>query len=290
MTKELIEFSGVLPIYKKTGISSLDVSRELKKKFKVDKIGHLGTLDPLAEGVLPILINKATRVAQFVDNYSKRYSAVMKFGIETDSEDITGEIISEHDWNHITRELFAEKIVDFIGDIEQTPSKFSAIKINGKEAYKIARAGEDVDVPSRIVKIEKITISNWSMPFVSIDVLCSKGTYIRSLVRDIARKLDSGATIHSLIRTESASIQLKDSVLITDINTKNDLQKHLIPISKIIPYKIYSCKQIEYEYLLHGRQFKVTIPQGTYQIEYSSTILGVISVKNDGVVEVLSRF
>ncbi|MBN2694317.1 tRNA pseudouridine(55) synthase TruB [bacterium] len=290
MEKELIEFSGVLPIYKKSGISSLDVSRELKKRFKFDKIGHLGTLDPLAEGVLPILINKATKIAQFVDNYSKRYSAVMRFGIETDSEDITGEIVSEHDWSHITREIFSEKILNFIGEIEQKPSKFSAIKINGKEAYKIARSGQEVDIPSRIVKIDKIGILNWSMPLISIDVLCSKGTYIRSLVRDIARALDSGATIQSLIRTESASIPLKNSVLLTDINTKGDIQKHLISISKMIPFKLYSCKQSEYEHFIHGRDFKVTIPQGNYQIEYNSSILGVIDVKNDGIVTVLSRF
>lgn len=210
--------NGVLNINKPSGITSHDVVMLVRKAFNTKKVGHTGTLDPLATGVLPVCINNATKISQFLISLDKTYKVTMRLGITTDSGDITGKIISQKNCYNLTKKEIRHTILSFKGEIWQTPPMFSAIKKNGVPLYKLARRGININREPRLVSIYDMKLMKSSAPDINFSVKCSKGTYVRSLVSDIGEKLGVGATITKLERIESGIFKLKNSVKPTELN------------------------------------------------------------------------
>lgn len=210
---------GFLNINKPKGISSFDVIRKLRKIGGIKKMGHTGTLDPMAEGVLIIAVGEATKLIEFLSGNDKSYSAGLIFGKKSSTYDATGEI-EEVSSRKPANEEINEALEDFTGDIDQTPPAFSAIKINGQRAYDLARKGEKVELESRKVHVSKIKIMSYKYPYLKIEIDCGSGTYIRSFCNDLGDKLGVGAYMNSLARTRVGIFSIKNSSAIEDIEKK----------------------------------------------------------------------
>lgn len=222
------ELCGIFNIYKPVGITSFDVVRKVRKLTGEKKVGHCGTLDPEASGVLPVCVGKATKSIEFImDNY-KVYEAEIKFGVVTDTYDKEGVILEQNSVN-VSEEQVREAISSFIGEIEQVPPMYSALKHNGKKLYELARAGIEVEREARKINIYDINVLNIDMPIVKILIKCSKGTYIRSLCYDIGRALGCGAMMWSLERHATGSFTKDKSISIEALNEEN-IASFLLPL------------------------------------------------------------
>lgn len=219
---------GFLNVYKPTGMTSHDVVAILRKITKVKQIGHTGTLDPFAQGVLPISIGKATRLIEYLDA-EKEYLAEITFGKSTDTYDCEGAVISDCK-SEITAPQILAALKDFKGEILQTPPIYSAIKVKGKKLYEYARKGEEVQIESRKVFIEKIELKDFDKGKQTAQVLikCSKGTYIRSIAHDLGQNLKVGAHLSKLIRTQAGKFFIKNSIPLENIKTVDDVENGLI--------------------------------------------------------------
>lgn len=226
--QESKELCGVINVYKPTGITSFDVVRKIKKLSRQKKVGHCGTLDPEASGVLPICIGRATKAIEFIMEDFKIYEAQVKLGVVTDTYDREGKVLEENNVN-VSEEKVVEVINSFIGEIQQVPPMYSALKHNGKKLYELARQGIEIERAPRKVTIYNIEIINIDMPIVKILVKCSKGTYIRSLCYDIGKSLGCGAMMWSLERYGTGSFLKEDSINIDDL-TEDNLKDYVLPI------------------------------------------------------------
>jgi tRNA pseudouridine55 synthase len=206
------EIDGLLIVDKPEGITSLDVVREIKHRFGVKKAGHIGTLDPFATGVLPIVINEGTKLVPFLGEGPKEYEATLKLGEETTTDDWTGKVVMSKPWEGVQPEKMEALVQPFLGKIRQTPSMFSAIKIQGKPLYRLARKGIEIERKEREIEIYKIQIEKIVLPLVCFTVSCSKGTYIRTLGKDIGRKIGCGAHLLRLRRTRSGPFTLEQAI------------------------------------------------------------------------------
>lgn len=229
--------NGVIIIDKPVGITSFDVVRRMRKLANIKKIGHTGTLDPLASGVLPVCIGKATKLSNYLMSEKKKYRAELKLGITTDTYDREGKVINECD-NSLNEEDVIKAIKSFIGDITQIPPMYSALKVNGKKLYELAREGIEIDRKGREISISSIDIISISLPYVTFDVECSKGTYIRSLCYDIGEKLNVGGTMWNLRRLGSGHFKIDDSISLDKISN-TDINNYLIPIDEILSLEGY---------------------------------------------------
>lgn len=223
---------GIINIYKPTGMTSFDVVYKVKKLMKEKKVGHTGTLDPEACGVLPVCVGRATKLIDYMMGDKKTYRARLKLGIVTDTYDREGNVIEVNEVNTSEREIM-DALISFTGEINQVPPKYSALKINGKRMYELARAGVEFEVKSRPVTIYKIDNVHIEMPYVQFDVECSKGTYIRSLCYDIGRKLGCGAYMCELERMASGQFTIENSVRLDDLTSEN-IGGHLISMEKAL--------------------------------------------------------
>jgi len=203
---------GILIVDKPEGITSLDVAREIKRRFGVKKAGHVGTLDPFATGVLPIVINEGTKLVPFLVEGPKEYEATLQLGDETTTDDWTGQRVLSKPWQEIRPEKIEAVIRTFWGKIRQTPPMFSAVKIGGRPLYRLARKGIEVERKEREVEIYGIRTERIDLPLVHFNVSCSKGTYIRTLARDIGRKIGCGAHLLRLRRTRSGPFTLGEAI------------------------------------------------------------------------------
>lgn len=211
---------GILVIDKPTEISSYDVIRVVKKRLSPKKIGHTGTLDPLASGVLPVLINRATKVVPFLDEKVKQYEGTLKLGIVTDSEDSTGQVLGEISLNgsELTRGRIQGVFDRFVGKVKQVPPMFSAVKYHGTPLYALARQGIQVERPEREVEIFSLEIIGIGLPFIDFRVSCSRGTYVRTLSRQIGDALGVGAHLCRLRRISSGPFSLDQAVTLTEFD------------------------------------------------------------------------
>ena len=212
--------NGVINVIKNTGMTSFDVVAKVRRIAKEKKVGHTGTLDPEASGVLPICLGKATKIIDYMMENEKAYRVSFKLGIVTDTYDLEGKIISERDASNISKKEIMKAISEFIGNIKQVPPMYSALKQNGVRLYELARKGIEVEREARditIYKIENIDIQDE----ITMDVYCSKGTYIRSLCFDIGEKLNVGATMTKLCRMKNGNFTLQNGVNIEDLNEDN---------------------------------------------------------------------
>lgn len=205
------EYNGVIIINKPVGGSSHKCVSIARRALNMKKIGHTGTLDPGASGVLPLLVGTATRAADYLTAEDKRYRAVILLGTVTDTLDMEGKVLAEHEVN-VSESHVREAVMSFVGDIMQIPPMYSAISVNGQRLYNLARRGVEVERKGRSVSIFSIDIIEISLPYVTIDVHCSKGTYIRSLAADIGEKLGCGGCIYSLMRTKCGMFGIENSI------------------------------------------------------------------------------
>lgn len=209
--------SGIINVYKEKGFTSFDVVAKLRGILRTKKIGHTGTLDPDAEGVLPVCIGRATKVCDILTDKDKVYEAVLLLGVETDTQDTSGEILKELPVNASEDEI-REAILSFVGEYAQVPPMYSALKVNGKKLYELAREGKTVERKARNVQIHSIKILKMDLPRVHMSVHCSKGTYIRTLCHDIGMKLSCGGCMEKLLRTKVGVFELKDTLKLSEID------------------------------------------------------------------------
>jgi len=204
--------SGVLVVDKPVGLTSHDVVQIIRKGTNIRRAGHTGTLDPRASGVLVILVGPAVRLSEYVSASDKRYQAILRLGASTDTYDADGTVTSSRPVEHITEAQFEEALKGFVGEIEQIPPPYSAVKVKGRKAYEMAREGEEVDLAPRMINVYGLELLEWAPPEAVIDVYCSSGTYVRSLAHDLGEKLGCGAHLVGLRRTRSGRFTLRDAV------------------------------------------------------------------------------
>ncbi|XUW99441.1 MAG: tRNA pseudouridine(55) synthase TruB [Dehalogenimonas sp.] len=221
--------SGWLNINKPAGITSYAAIAWLKRLTGQRHVGHAGTLDPLATGVLPVAFGQATRTIEFVHQVSKTYLAEIELGAETDTIDAEGKFIFRHDASGVSQDAVEMALRSFIGTIQQVPPMFSALKRNGTPLYELARRGETVELEPRTVTIHKIQLLDFNPPVVTIEVDCDSGTYIRSLARDLGQALGVGAYLKSLKRTRYGIFDIKDSTELGRMDSAEEITADLLP-------------------------------------------------------------
>jgi len=213
---------GFVNLNKPGGLTSHDCVARLRKLLRLKRIGHGGTLDPAATGVLPIALGKATRLLQYL-SHEKAYRARIRFGVTTSTDDLEGEILTQRDASDLTLAEVQTALPQFVGKIEQIPPSYSAIQVGGKRLYELARAGQLVEAPLRQVEVHQIQILDWhpgELPELEVLIACGGGTYIRSIARDLGAVLDTGGTLAALTRTNSSGFQLTESLRLEDLAEK----------------------------------------------------------------------
>lgn len=250
---------GVLNVYKEKGYTSHDVVAKLRGILGQKKIGHTGTLDPDATGVLPVCLGKATKLCDMLTDKDKTYEAVMLLGKKTDTQDISGEVLEEKPTDMLTEEVVRNIIFSFKGEYNQIPPMYSALKVNGKKLYELAREGIEIERKARKVQIHDIIIKDIQLPRVKMEVSCSKGTYIRTLCHDIGEKLGCGACMEELMRTKVSRFLLKDSFRLDEISEKKEkgiLQEILTPIDQMfVDYQAVTMKEKYAALVYNGNPF-----------------------------------
>ena len=211
------DFSGLILVNKPVGITSFKLVHIIKKKLKVKKAGHCGTLDPLASGLMIVLVGKYTKLQNKFMKQDKVYHATIKLGLKTDSGDLDGKTISQSDFSHVTKELIEQVCKSFVGKIKQIPPMYSALKVNGQKLYELARKGITIERKPREITIYNIELTDYQQDSFSIRVKCSSGTYIRTLAEDIGTKLNTDTVLISLVREEIEKFKLTDAINIDDI-------------------------------------------------------------------------
>ncbi|SDC87706.1 tRNA pseudouridine55 synthase [Paenibacillus sp. UNCCL117] len=252
---------GILPIWKPKGYTSHDVVAKARRILKIKRIGHTGTLDPMVTGVLPLCIGKATRVVEYIQDLPKEYEACLWLGLRTDTEDLTGTVLDKDETvkERVSPEAAAEAVRHFIGEIEQVPPMYSAVKVEGKRLYELARQGLEVERQSRQVTIHSIAVleTDWDVeyPTIRFRVLCSKGTYIRTLCADIGKSLGVPAVMGELVRTSTGSMTREQCLTLEDVQelaAAGSLPEKLIPIEEALRHLPSVC--LSAEQTLRARQ------------------------------------
>lgn len=247
---------GIINVYKEKGWTSFDVVAKLRRVLGEKKIGHTGTLDPDATGVLPVCVGKATKVCELLTEKEKSYRTVMLLGKTTDTQDISGKVLQEKEiGNDITPEKIRLVMENFVGEYMQTPPMFSALKVNGKKLYELAREGKTIERKPRKVFFYEITVEKIELPCVVFQVTCSKGTYIRTLCEDIGNQLGCGGCMQELERTRSGIFSLEESKTIDQIQEfvdNNKIADILIPVDSIFPHLMGVKLPSKFDKLLHN--------------------------------------
>ncbi|MCI9070124.1 tRNA pseudouridine(55) synthase TruB [Clostridium sp.] len=242
--------NGILNIFKPKGMSSFDVVRVVKKVAKTGKVGHTGTLDPEATGVLPVCIGRATKIIDYIMDSEKVYEVTFKLGIRTTTYDLEGEVLEERDTSNLSDKDILGVIKEFIGEYSQVPPMYSALKQNGVRLYELARKGIEVEREGRLISIYNIENIKIDNPYISMTVTCSKGTYIRSLCYDIGEKLGVFATMTELNRSKTSVFSQENSININDL-TEENIDNYIVTMEKALS---------KYESITaHGKYVKLLI-------------------------------
>ena len=246
--------SGIINVYKEKGFTSFDVVAKLRGILRTKKIGHTGTLDPDAEGVLPVCIGRATKVCDILPDKDKVYEAVMLLGVETDTQDTSGEILKELPVE-VSEDAVREAILSFVGEYAQVPPMYSALKVNGKKLYELAREGKTVERKARNVQIFSIDILEMDLPRVRMSVHCSKGTYIRTLCHDIGGMLGCGGCMEKLLRTKVGVFELADTLKLSEIDqlAKEGLvEEKIISVDELFDDYVKVWMKKEFDVVVHN--------------------------------------
>ncbi|HEY61359.1 MAG TPA: tRNA pseudouridine(55) synthase TruB [Anaerolineae bacterium] len=250
--------SGVLVIDKPVGLTSHDVVQIVRKGTGIRRAGHTGTLDPRASGVLVVLIGPAVRLSEFVSASDKRYQATILLGTATDTYDSEGRITSSSKTSEITEEIFEKALKNFVGEIEQVPPPYSAIKVKGRRAYELARQGEKVELKPRTIHVYSLELLEWAPPEAVLDIYCSSGTYVRSLAHDLGKELGTGAHLIGLRRTKSGRFTLRDAIPLRQLQDSfiaGDWYKYLIPAAEALgDWPMVELDNDMVDFVRHGRR------------------------------------
>jgi tRNA pseudouridine55 synthase len=256
---------GILNIHKATGMTSHDVVARVRKLLKQKRVGHAGTLDPAASGVLPICVGQGTRVAEYLSESGKEYRATIIFGIETETYDAEGQITRTASTDTLKRSEIEQALERFLGPQMQVPPRYSAIKIQGQAAYKRARAGEELALAARPIEFFRLEIIDWQTPVLILDVACSKGTYIRSLAYDLGQAVGCGAHLGGLVRTRSGPFGLQESITLEELATaceQGESARYAQPADRALAqYPALHLSAEEELRVRHGNTFDYEIPE-----------------------------
>lgn len=274
--------NGIINIYKEKGFTSHDVVAKMRGICKQKKIGHTGTLDPDATGVLPVCLGSGTKLCDMLTDKDKEYVAELLLGVETDTQDVSGQVLKQQEVA-VSEEQVREAIMSFLGEYMQVPPMYSALKVNGKKLYELARAGKEVERQARPVFIHEIEVLELQLPVVKIRVACSKGTYIRTLCADIGVKLGCGGTMQSLMRTKVGGFSLEKAVTLSQLEAIRDeegLESILYPVESAFEECPALHIKSEFRKLLdNGNAFypnqtleKVTYSEGEWVKVYGDTM------------------
>lgn len=257
--------NGILNVHKEAGFTSHDVVAKLRGILKQKKIGHTGTLDPDAVGVLPVCLGNGTRLCDMLADKSKEYEAVMRLGITTDTQDMSGQILKQSEVK-CSEEEVRDAVLSFEGSYRQIPPMYSALKVNGKKLYELARQGKEIERAPREVFIRKIEILSLELPLAAFRVSCSKGTYIRTLCQDIGEKLGCGAAMESLVRTRVGTFRIEDAYTLSEIErlaAEGSIAEKIIPVDAVfaaLPKAVVK------------REFRKRIDNGNFLLEKQLTV------------------
>lgn len=250
---------GVINIYKEKGYTSHDVVAKLRGIVGQKKIGHTGTLDPDAVGVLPVCLGKATKLCDMLTDKDKTYEAVLRLGVTTDTQDSSGSVLEVKEIDGLNEEMVRSCVESFIGDYMQIPPMYSALKVNGKKLYEFAREGIEIERKARPVTIHDIQITDIVLPYVNMTVSCSKGTYIRTLCHDIGKKLGCGGCMDSLKRTKVNRFEIEDSVTLSKVEelvNVGRLSEILVPVDEMFDsYEKVTVKKEFASFVYNGNFF-----------------------------------
>jgi tRNA pseudouridine55 synthase len=271
-----MHFDGILLVDKPQGITSHDVVDVLRKATGIRRIGHTGTLDPRATGLLVLCLGQATRLSQYLSGLDKTYEGAMRLGIASSSHDLDGEIIREVP---VDDDMSLEKIQQacnaFIGAIQQVPPMVSAIKIGGKRLYKLARQGQEVERPARPVTIQDFTITCWEPPDAALRIACSSGAYVRTLCDDVGRKLGCGAVLAKLRRTRVGGYSLEDAAPLEALNTPDSVAQRLISMDNALSLPVVCIDKAHEQMIRSGSAISGQAFEGPFPSEN-----GLVQVKN----------
>lgn len=285
--------NGILLVDKPAGFTSHDVVAKLRGILHERRIGHSGTLDPMATGLLVVFIGRATRAVQFAENHEKEYLAGMRTGIVTDTQDITGSILEENNKPVSAKDISAV-LPQFTGDISQIPPMFSAIKIGGKKLYDIARKGGKVEREPRAVTIFELSLTGEDSGDYLLHVRCSKGTYIRTLCHDIGAKLGCGAALSSLRRTKCGSFDVSDAMTLDEISTlaeSGEIESALLPADSLFSdFSAFTLTQAQREKCLCGNSFPVQAENGQYRVFDEAGEFMMLAQVQNGEMRVIKSF
>ncbi len=272
----------LLNINKPEGITSFGVVSKIRKLLNIKQVGHAGTLDPIASGVLPVFVSKSTRLIQYIPK-TKSYRATMILGIRTNTFDKEGEILSKTTPN-VSQEEIIQALKTFEGEINQVPPKFSAIKMNGKKLYEYARKNIDIgEIPARKVEIEKITFISKDNEKVIFDIDCKSGVYVRSIINDLGEKLGCGAMMDELVRTKSANLFIKDSINLDSL-TPDNIKNYFISPRNIIEFPEINLNEQEYKKINFGQFIDKNIKaedNELFKLIYNDNLAGIAYIKDN---------
>ncbi|WP_127580702.1 tRNA pseudouridine(55) synthase TruB [Paenibacillus koleovorans] len=279
-------YEGVLPVLKPPGFTSHDVVAKARRLLGMKRIGHTGTLDPQVTGVLPLCLGRATRVVEYIQELPKEYEAELTIGYATDTEDWTGQVTAQVERAELSREQLLEVLQRFVGSIEQVPPMYSAVRVDGKRLYELARQGQEVERTARTVQIYRLELLHSELeldhPKVRFRVLCSKGTYIRTLCVDIGRALGYPSVMSELVRTSTGQIALERCLSLPDIERlvqAGELEQHLIPTDQAIAH--LPKLQVDAAAALHASQGKTIRVAAAATAEDDAGTSGLVRLYNE---------
>ena len=282
--------NGIVIVDKPEGWTSQDVTAKLRGVFQTRRIGHGGTLDPMATGVLPVFVGRATRGVEFFEHAEKTYETVLRLGITTDTEDITGTVLTRQD-AFVTGEMVEEVLTKFRGEIMQVPPMYSALKVNGQKLYELARKGREVERQPRPITIHELTLLGMEAEGIRLRVRCSKGTYIRTLCKDIGEALGCGGCMAALRRVQAGEYTIDESVPLLQLLEETEPEKFLRPVDSM--FRNYPAVTLSEKQALrcrNGNSFSVKLAEGTYRAYDQEGAFLMLAKVEDGVMSTIKSF
>lgn len=282
--------NGIVIVDKPAGWTSQDVVSKLRGVLRTRRIGHGGTLDPLATGVLPVFVGRATRAVEFFEHAEKTYEAVVHLGITTDTEDITGEILETKDVA-VTQQQFLDILEQFRGEIQQIPPMYSALKVNGQKLCDLARRGKEVERKPRTITIYQLECLSFDGTFARLRVNCSKGTYIRTLCKDIGEKLGCGGCMESLRRVKAGSYAIAEAIPLQTLVDAADPEQYLRPVDSLFTqYPAVTLTQKQTLRCRNGNSFSIDLPAGTYRAYGADGEFLMLAKVESGIMSTIKSF
>ena len=282
--------NGIVIVDKPEGWTSQDVTARLRRVFNTRRIGHGGTLDPMATGVLPVFVGRATRGVEFFEHAEKTYETVLRLGLTTDTEDISGTVLSEQD-AFVTGEELEAVLQKFRGEIMQVPPMYSALKINGQKLVDLARKGKEVERQPRPITIHELTLLGMEADGIHLRVRCSKGTYIRTLCKDIGEALGCGGCMAALRRVTAGEYTIEESVPLRRLLETEEPEQYLRPVDSMFRnYPAVTLTEKQELRCRNGNSFSISLPDGTYRAYGKDGEFLMLAKVDGGVMSTIKSF